>query len=249
MVGVAVGCATRNRTIPFCSTFAAFFTRAADQIRMGAISLANVKFCGSHVGCSIGEDGPSQMALEDLGLFRTIPDSIVFYPSDAVSTEYAVELAANCNNMVYIRTSRPNTPVIYKNDEHFEVGKAKVVRHSENDLVTIVTAGVTLHEAMKVKKNVRVIDVFTVKPIDYLTIIQNLKETNNRLLVVEDHYKEGGIGDEVSNAVLKHADMLDKVQYKHVYVTNIPKSGLPEELLHHYGLDAEGIENAVNSFF
>jgi transketolase len=248
LVGVAVGCSTRNRTIPFVSTFAAFFTRASDQIRMGAISLANVKFCGSHVGCSIGEDGPSQMALEDLGLFRSIPNSIVFYPSDAVSTEYAVELAANCNNMVYIRTSRPNTAVIYKNDEHFEVGKAKVVKKSEEDIVTILTAGVTLHEALKIKKNVRIIDVFTVKPLDYLTIIQNVKETNNRLLVVEDHYEEGGIGDAVANSVLKHFDMYEKIQYKHLFVNSIPKSGQPEELLHHYGLDAEGIENVINSF-
>ena len=126
LVGVAIGCACRDRTIPFVSTFACFLSRAFDQIRMGAISQTNANFSGSHCGVSIGEDGPSQMALEDLSMFRSIPGSTVFYPSDAVSTERAVELAANTEGVCFIRTSRPNVPVIYNNDEPFEVGKAKV---------------------------------------------------------------------------------------------------------------------------
>ena len=199
LAGVAIGCATRDRTVAFASTFAAFWTRAFDQIRMGAISQTNVNFSGSHVGCSIGEDGASQMALEDLAMFRSIPESTVFYPSDAVSTERAVELASNTKGVCYIRTSRPNTPVIYENNEVFEIGKAKVV-HKDGDYATIVSGGVTLHEAIKAAKklkesgkSVRVIDVFTVKPLDWKTILANVNETHNRVVVVEDHYPEGKI--------------------------------------------------------
>merc|ERR550519_2032119 len=147
LVGVGIGCGTRGRTIPFISTFAAFFTRAYDQIRMGAISQTNANFVGSHAGISIGEDGPSQMALEDLSMFRSIPGSTVFYPSDAVSAERAVELAANKKGICFIRTSRPNVPVIYSNDEPFQVGKCKVVRQSANDKVLVIGCCVTLVEA------------------------------------------------------------------------------------------------------
>jgi transketolase len=149
LVGVSVGCGTRGRTIPFCSTFACFFSRAADQLRMAAISQANIKCCGSHVGVSIGEDGPSQMALEDLAMFRAIPGSTVFYPSDAVSCERAVELSARTPGICFIRTGRPNQPVIYENEEHFEVGKAKIVRHSADDKVLVVGAGITLTKRRK----------------------------------------------------------------------------------------------------
>ncbi|KAG8129919.1 hypothetical protein E2320_016552 [Naja naja] len=148
MVSVAVGCAARNRTIAFASTFAAFFTRGFDHIRMAAISQSNIKLCGSHSGVSIGEDGPSQMALEDLAMFRTIPGCTVFYPSDAVSTEYAVFLAANTKGICFIRTSRPETPILYSQEEKFEVGHAKVVRISDADRVVVIGAGVTLHEAL-----------------------------------------------------------------------------------------------------
>lgn len=161
LVGVAVGAQCRGRTIPFTrcvplpsssipsSTFAAFFTRAADQIRMAAVSFANLKCAGSHVGVSIGEDGPSQMALEDLSIFRAIPGSTVFYPTDAVSAERATELAANINGIVFIRTGRPALPVLYSNEEHFEVGKAKIVKKSDSDKVVLVGAGVTLYECLK----------------------------------------------------------------------------------------------------
>jgi transketolase len=146
LAGVAIGCATRDRHVVFASTFAAFWARAYDQIRMGAVSLTNVNFAGSHVGCSIGEDGPSQMALEDIAMFRALPESTVFYPSDAVSTEYAVQLAANTKGICYIRLSRPATPVIYSNEEVFEVGKAKVVVKSASDYATVVAGGVTVSE-------------------------------------------------------------------------------------------------------
>jgi transketolase len=198
LAGVAIGAATRDRTVAFASTFAAFWTRAFDQIRMGTISQTNVNFCGSHVGCSIGEDGPSQMALEDLAMFRSLNSSTVFYPSDAVSTERALELAANTKGVCYIRTSRPNTPVIYENNEHFEIGKAKLIHSAPSAVATIVTGGVTLHEAIKAAhklqekgKNVRIIDLFTVKPLDWKTILESVQQTNNNLITVEDHYPEG----------------------------------------------------------
>ncbi|CAH1103607.1 unnamed protein product [Psylliodes chrysocephalus] len=183
LVGTAIGAACRDRTVPFVSTFATFFTRAFDQIRMGAISQTNVNFVGSHCGVSIGEDGPSQMGLEDLALFRSIPGSTVFYPADAVSTERAIELAANTKGITFTRLNRPNTPVIYSNNHVFVVGKANVVKKSDTDQLVLIGGGVTLHEAMtastmlaKAGINARVIDPFTVKPIDKETIVNNIKE-------------------------------------------------------------------------
>lgn len=196
LVGVAIGAACRGRTVPFVSTFATFFSRAFDQIRMGAISQANVKFVGSHCGVSIGEDGPSQMGLEDIALFRTIPTATVFYPTDAVSTERAVELAANINGICFVRTGRPNTAVIYENNEKFEVGKAKVVRQSNNDQVLLIGAGVTLYEALsaateleKAGISARVIDPFTIKPLDQAAVVEHAKAVGGRVVVVEDHYR------------------------------------------------------------
>merc|ERR1712121_289350 len=149
MVGVGIGCGTRDRTVPFVSAFACFLSRAYDQIRMGAISQTNVNFAGSHCGVSIGEDGPSQMALEDISMFRSIPGATVFYPSDAVSCERAVELAANTRGICFIRTSRPNTRVIYGNDDTFRVGSGKVVRSTGEDQVLVIGAGVTLYEGLE----------------------------------------------------------------------------------------------------
>jgi len=254
LAGVAIGCATRDRTVAFASTFAAFWTRAFDQIRMGAISQTNVNFSGSHVGCSIGEDGASQMALEDLAMFRSIPESTVFYPSDAVSTERAVELAANTKGVCYIRTSRPNTPVIYDNGEVFQIGLAKVVHKSDNDVATVVSGGVTLHEAIKAAKklkesgkNIRVIDVFTVKPLDWKTILENVKQTHNRVVVVEDHYPEGGIAEAVSSALLSNSNG-ENFHFKKLNVNKIPMSGQPNELLERFEIDAKAIQKAVESF-
>ncbi|XP_064473208.1 transketolase-like isoform X2 [Ornithodoros turicata] len=251
LVGVAVGCGCRGRTVPFLSTFAAFFTRAFDQLRMGAISQANIKCVGSHAGVSIGEDGPSQMALEDLAMFRTIPNSVVFYPSDAVSCERACELAANYRGITFIRTSRPETPILYKNDEHFEIGKAKVVLQSHNDKVLIISSGVTLHEAVKaaelLKKegiNVRVMDLFTLKPIDGAGILTHAAASGRRILTVEDHYPEGGIFEAVCSAVSLERDVI----VKRISVTDIPRSGKSRELLAKYSLTDECIADAVKGF-
>lgn len=164
---------------------------------MGAISQSNINLCGSHAGVSIGEDGPSQMALEDLAMFRAVPTATVFYPSDAVSTENAVVLSANTKGICFIRSSRPNTAVLYKNDEPFQVGKSKVVKSSKEDKVLLIGAGITLHEALsaaeelaKVGVHARVVDPFTIKPLDP-EIIQHAKACGGKIVTVEDHYPEG----------------------------------------------------------
>jgi transketolase len=200
MVSVGLGISKRNK-IPFCSTFGAFFSRAYDQIRMGAISFGNVKFFGSHSGIHIGADGPSQMALEDIGLFRSIPNSLVLYPSDAVSTEKALELATAYNGIVYIKGGRSNHPILYKNDEEFLIKQAKILKSSENDVITVVSGGVPVFECLKsydlLQKegiNIRIVDIFSIKPIDEELLKKCVDETNGLMLVVEDHYEEGGIG-------------------------------------------------------
>ncbi|XP_036387583.1 transketolase-like protein 2 [Megalops cyprinoides] len=252
MVSVAIGCATRDRTVAFASTFAAFLSRAYDHIRMAAISQSNVNLVGSHCGVSIGEDGPSQMALEDLAMFRAIPTCTVFYPSDAVSTERAVELAANTKGICFIRTSRPDTAVIYSPQEKFEVGQAKVVRHSGSDKVTVIGAGVTLHEALKAADqlamegvNIRVIDPFTIKPLDAATIVSNARATGGRVITVEDHYKEGGLGEAVCAAVAEEPGIV----VHRLAVTRVPQSGKPQELLDLYGISAKSIAAAVRATF
>ncbi|KAJ8955400.1 hypothetical protein NQ318_003498 [Aromia moschata] len=196
LVGTAIGAACRDRTVPFVSTFACFLTRAFDQIRMGAISQTNVNFIGSHCGVSIGEDGPSQMGLEDIAMFRTIPGSTIFYPGDAVATERAVELAANTKCVTFTRINRPATAVIYPNNQTFSVGKAIVVKKSDKDQVVLIGGGVTLHEAISAANDLaklgigaRVIDPFTVKPLDKETIVENIKAVGGRAVVVEDHYR------------------------------------------------------------
>ncbi|KAF7495170.1 Transketolase [Sarcoptes scabiei] len=199
LVGVAIGAGCRNRTIPFVSTFASFFTRTFDQLRMGAISQANIKCVGSHCGVSIGEDGPSQMALEDLAMFRSIPNAIVFYPTDAVSMERAAELAAQYKGIAFIRTSRPATSILYDNNESFAIGKAKIIKKSSSDKVLLIGACVTLFECLKASEilenqhniNARIIDPFSIKPIDSETILANAIEVGGRIVTVEDHYPEG----------------------------------------------------------
>ncbi|XP_074169198.1 transketolase [Rhinolophus sinicus] len=245
---IALGCATRNRTVPFCSTFAAFYTRAFDQIRMAAISESNINLCGSHCGVSIGEDGPSQMALEDLAMFRSIPMSTVFYPSDGVATEKAVELAANTKGICFIRTSRPENAIIYNSNEDFQVGQAKVVLKSKDDQVTVIGAGVTLHEALaaadllkKEKINIRVLDPFTIKPLDRKLILDSARATKGRILTVEDHYYEGGIGEAVSSAVVGEPG----ITVTRLAVGQVPRSGKPAELLKMFGIDKDAIAQAV----
>ena len=216
---------------------------------MAAISRANIKLVGSHCGISIGEDGPSQMALEDLAMMRAIHGSVVVYPSDAVAAEKLVAEVAKHNGITYMRTSRPKTPVIYPNDEEFKIGGSKVLRRSANDKVTVVAAGVTLHEALKAYEmlqkegiDIRVIDAYSVKPIDEQTLIESAKETNNTIICVEDHYYDGGLGDAVLNAVATH-----NIQVHKLAVCDIPRSGKPAELLDAYGISAERIVEKVNS--
>ena len=248
MVGAAVGLAACGK-IPFVSTFAAFLTRAFDHIRMAAISGVTIKYAGSHCGVSIGEDGPSQMGLEDIAMMRAIPHSTVLYPSDAVSTERLVAAEANLKGTTYLRTSRPATPVLYANNEEFPVGGSKVLRSSPSDQLTVVAAGVTLHEALSAHEilkaigaNVRVIDAYSVKPIDTKGIISAASQTRQRVLVVEDHYYDGGLGDAVLNAVATHG-----VQVHKLAVTEVPRSGKPEELLDAYGISAQRIVEKVKS--
>jgi transketolase len=248
MVGAAVGLAACGK-IPFVSTFAAFLTRAFDHMRMAAISGAAIKYAGSHCGVSIGEDGPSQMGLEDIAMMRAIPHSTVLYPSDAVSTERLVAAAADLKGATYIRTSRPATPVLYANSEEFPVGGSKVLRSGSNDQLTIVAAGVTLYEALTAYEtlktagiNVRVIDAYSVKPIDSKAILSAASQTRQRVLVVEDHYYDGGLGDAVLNAVATHG-----VQVHKLAVTDVPRSGKPEELLDAYGISARRIAEKVKN--
>lgn len=244
MVGVAMGLACRDRKVVFASTFAAFLTRAFDQIRMGAISRTNVNFVGTHVGVSIGEDGPSQMGLEDIAMFRCIPGCTIFYPSDAVAMERAVEIAANTKGICYIRANRPNTPIIYKMDQSFKIGVANIVKKTEEDDILIVTAGVTIPEALTAAENLRkqgifarILDPFTIKPLDEEAIIKNAKETQGLILVVEDHYPEGGLGEAVKSAVAMQKD----ITVHHLAVRELPKSGPGNELLEKYGISAQCI--------
>lgn len=247
MVGIGSGQSALGR-VPFVATFACFFTRAADQIRMGGISATNIKLCGSHAGISIGQDGPSQMGLEDLALFGTVPGCAVFYPSDAVSAARAVEVAANHEGMCYIRTTRPATPVIYGMDEVFEIGRAKVVRSGDADVCTVVAAGVTLEETLAAADTlaaeglgIRVVDPFTIKPIDADCLRESAAATSGRVVTVEDHYRTGGIGDAVDQALGE----VPGVVHRRLAVDAIPHSGEPAELLDKFGISARHIADAV----
>jgi transketolase len=247
MIGSAMGLAARG-AIPFPSTFAAFLTRAYDFIRMAAISNLNIKMAGSHAGVSIGEDGPSQMALEDLAMMRAQPNIAVVYPCDAVSTDRLVERIAYHPGPAYMRTSRPKTPVIYGPDETFEIGGLKILRQTTNDVATVVGAGVTVFEALKahdvLQKNgisIRVIDLYSLQPIDAASLVRSARETKGRLITVEDHYPGGGIGDAVATAVAGHGFTVRRLA-----VAEIPRSGSPEQLLDHYGISSRHIVAAVN---
>jgi transketolase len=246
MVGAAMGLAARG-AIPFPSTFACFLTRAADFIRMAGISMLNIKFAGSHAGVSIGEDGPSQMALEDLAMMRGVPDCAVVYPCDAVSTERLVAEIAQRPKMAYMRTSRPKTPVIYGPDERFPIGGSKVLRQSENDVATVVGAGVTVFEALKahdeLKKDgvhIRVIDAYSVQPIDAQGLTAAARATGGIVITVEDHYPAGGIGDAASEALAPAGVVVHRLA-----VRELPRSGQPEELLDAYGISAAHIVRTV----
>jgi transketolase len=245
MVGLALGLSLTGK-IPFVSSFGAFLTRAFDQIRMSQYSRANIKFCGSHAGVSIGEDGPSQMGLEDIAMFRTILDSIILYPADAISTEKLVELAAGHKGIAYIRTTRMDTPIIYCQDDEFRIGGNKVLKKSNYDIISVCAAGITLHEALAAYDRlardnifIRVIDLYCVKPIDKKTLMQAIRDTR-AILTVEDHFAEGGIGEAVKSALCE-----SKVPIFSLSVTRMPKSGKPLELLDYEGISRDGIVREV----
>jgi transketolase len=246
LVGSGIGLSKCGK-VPFVSSFAAFLTRSADQIRMSAISQANIKYVGSHSGISIGEDGPSQMGLEDLAMFRTLPGSVVLYPSDAVAAERLVVEAARHEGIVYIRTSRPKTPVIYSNDERFPIGGSKTLREGPIDRATVVGAGITLNETLKAYEDlksegisIRVIDLYSVKPVDTESLLRAAAATNNTLITVEDHYREGGLGDAVLDAVASEGIKVHKLA-----VSSLPRSGKPEELIEVHGISAASIARKV----
>lgn len=241
MLGAAVGLQTQGLDV-FLSSFACFLTRAFDQMRMASYSRANLKIAGSHAGISIGEDGPSQMGLEDLAMFRSLMNSTVLYPCDAVSSEKLTCLMANYDGVSYIRTTRPKTPVIYGNDEEFHLGGSKILHSSESDEVAIIAAGVTVHEALRAHQklkeegmNVRVIDCYSVKPLDELTL-RKVYEEIEHVITVEDHYVQGGLGEAVASLGIR----------PHILaVRKMPHSGKPEELLAEQGIDANGIARKV----
>ncbi len=248
MVGVAVGLATRGR-IPFASSFSCFLTRAYDNLRMAGISQANIKLCGSHAGVSIGEDGPSQMGLEDIAMMRAIPNCVVFHPSDAVSAEAVVELAANHLGMVFIRTARPKTPVLYSNTDEFKIAGSRLLAQAPTDKVTVVAAGVTVHEARKALELLKaegitftLIDAYSIKPIDAETVRASAAKTNNTIITVEDHYIQGGLGDAVLEAVASAGTKVHKMA-----VTELPRSGKADELLEKFGISAKRIAEKVRS--
>lgn len=247
MVGAALGFARRGK-IPFVSTFAAFFTRAFDQIRMSQYSDANIKFAGSHAGVSIGEDGPSQMGLEDIAMFRTILNSTVLYPSDAVSTEKLVEEAARHRGIVYIRTTRKDTQIIYRNEDEFHIGGSRVLRKSDNDRMTVIAAGITLHEAIAAYEElknegifIRVIDLYSIKPIDRETV-NEAAESTGVIVTVEDHFAEGGIGEAVRSALGS-----SPVPLYSLAVRKMPGSGKPDELLDYEEISRNAIIKTVKA--
>ena len=246
MVGAAAGLAACGK-IPFAATFACFLTRAYDFIRMAAISQSNIKLMGSHVGVSIGEDGPSQMGLEDLAMMAAQPGVVVLYPSDAVCAYKMVELMANHRGMVYMRTGRPKTPILYSPSDTFTIGGSKILRQSEQDLITIVAAGVTVFEALKAYDelkaagiDVRILDLYSVVPIDVQTLQRSAKATHGRVLTVEDHYLHGGIGDAVLSALASEGVKVTKMG-----IRQIPHSGKPDQLIDHYGISARAIVEKV----
>jgi transketolase len=244
---MAVGLAARGK-VPFASTFACFLTRAYDQIRMAAIGRVPLRLVGSHAGVSIGQDGPSQMGLEDIAMMRAIPDSVILYPCDARSTAALVcQMATRSTGITYLRTTRAETPSLYKENERFEIGKCRVVKQSDQDQVCIIGAGITLFEALKAHETLKkegvhaaVIDLYSVKPLDRETVLSVAHKAGKKIITVEDHYKEGGLGEAVICALVN-----EKIQILSLAVTKLPRSGLPAELMAFERIDAYAIIKAV----
>ena len=249
LVSLGVGLAARGK-VPFLDTFACFLSRAYDNVRMAAISRANINLCGSHCGVSIGEDGPSQMALEDIAMFRAVHGSAVFYPSDAMSTERLTETMARRSGINYLRTSRPKTAILYSKEEKFPVPGFKVPRKSAQDRVTVIGAGITVHEALKAADElksqgtaIRVIDLYCVKPLDGKALAAEISATGGRLVTVEDHWAEGGIGEAVLSALAQAGATPSK--FRLLAVREMPHSGKPDELVDAFGISARHIAEAV----
>jgi len=249
MVSVAAGL-SRMGKIPFVATFAAFFTRAADQIRMARVSEANIKFVGSHVGVSIGEDGPSQMGLEDISLFGTVPDCVVLQPCDAVSTAKLVPEMMTHDGFAYMRTLRPKTALLYKNEDTFDIGGSKVLRQSDNDVLTVAATGITVFEALKAADelqkenlNIRVVDCYSIHPVDATTLKKCLSEMKQKIVItVEDHFEHGGFGDFVAAALSNEQGQIIKMA-----VQKISQSGTMDELLNDAGINAKHIVAKVRA--
>ncbi|MEO5814065.1 MAG: transketolase [Gemmatimonadaceae bacterium] len=248
MVGMAMGLAARGR-IPFVSTFGAFFSRAFDFVRMACIGGTGIKVAGTHVGVSIGEDGPSQMGLEDLAMLCAEPNMTVLYPADATSAWRATELVASHAGPCYLRLGRPDTPIVYGADELFEIGRCKVLRTGDHDRALVVAGGVTVAEALSAHDELaragiatRVIDVFSVQPIDRDALISAARACGGVVITVEDHYAHGGVGDAVLAALAEERCVVHKLA-----VREIPHSGKPKELLDHYGISASHIVAAVKA--
>jgi transketolase len=248
LVAAAVGLSVRGY-VPFAATFAAFFTRAYDFIRMSAISNANIRLCGSHGGVEIGADGPSQMGLEDLAMMRAVQGSTVLYPSDATSAAALVRQMAEHTGIVYMRTTRGEYPVLYGPEESFPIGRAKVVRSSPDDQVALIGAGVTLHNCLAAANELkrdgisaRVVDLYSVKPIDTQTLLDAAVATRDRIVVVEDHYPAGGIGSAVLEAL---NDAEHPVLVSHLAVRGLPGSGTPAELMQAAGISADCVVEAA----
>lgn len=249
MIGMSLELSKKGFNV-FASSFAAFLSRAHDQIRMASLSSPNFTISGSHAGISIGEDGASQMGLEDIAIFRALPDSIVLYPSDAVSAEKLTYLASKIPGLKYIRTTRPKTPVIYKNNESFKIGVFKILKQSTSDKATLIGSGITLHEALKAHNqlkqqgiNTAVIDLYCIKPLNTNKLIDFIKKHGNKTIITEDHYKEGGIGETLCSQ-LKNTN----IKLKHLCVNQIPHSGTKDELLDKYKISAKHIVNSLKDF-
>jgi transketolase len=247
MAAAAVGLQARGRRV-FASSFAAFHTRAYDFIRMAAISRATLSLSGSHAGISIGEDGPSQMALEDIAALRAVHGSTVLHPCDGNQTAKLVATMADLDGISYIRTLRPNTPVIYGPDEDFPIGGSRVLRSSDGDEITLVGCGITVHESLKAADllaedgiTARVVDCYSLKPIDGETLAAAAEETG-RIVTVEDHWPEGGLGEAVLSALAEHDA---RAQVTRLAVIEMPRSGKPAELLAAYRIDADAIAEAA----
>jgi transketolase len=251
LLGAAVGFGVLGKR-PFASTFAAFFTRAYDQIRMAAVSNATIHLSGSHAGCSIGEDGPSQMALEDIAMMRAVHGSTILYPCDPNQTAALVEQMVDLPGISYLRTTREKTNVIYPPGDIFPIGGAIVVKRGDKDRVAVVAAGITVHEAIKAYDQlkaegveIRIIDAYTVKPIDKRTLLETVKAVDGKLVTVEDHWPEGGLGDAVLDALA--TEPLNGLRVVKLAVGDLPGSGTPAELMHAAGIDADAILKAVKS--